>query len=115
MLPEISREELKEKLDHPKKVVLLETLTPEEYRQAHLPGALNLPPEEVDKLASELVPRKDLEVIVYCAGPGCRTSERVVQQLVAMGYPNVRHYSGGKRDWIQAGLPLAGEATQRAA
>jgi hypothetical protein len=26
--------------------------------------------------------------------------------LAAMGYANVREYEGGKKDWIDAGLPL---------
>jgi hypothetical protein len=54
MIAEITREELKQKLDHPRKVVLLETLAAEDYRRSHLPGALNLPPDEVrhSRLAS---------------------------------------------------------------
>jgi rhodanese-related sulfurtransferase len=69
MVTEITREELQQKLDHPKGSVLLEALPPENYRHAHIPGALNTPPDQVRRLASELVPRKDMEVIVYCAGP----------------------------------------------
>ena len=47
MVTEITRDELKEKLNHPKKSVVLEILAPEEYRRAHLPGALNMPPDQV--------------------------------------------------------------------
>ena len=46
MVTEITREELQQKLEHPKKSVVLE-----EYRRAHIPGALNMPPE-VRALAS---------------------------------------------------------------
>jgi rhodanese-related sulfurtransferase len=105
MITEIDREELWQKLNHPKKSVLLEALPVDEYRQSHLPGALNLPPEEVPKLASELIPRKDIEVIVYCASAECDASEKVATELIKMGFSNVRRYVGGKRNWIEAGLP----------
>ena len=98
MVTEIGREELQQKLEHPKRSVVLEALPPEHYRHAHIPGALNLPPDQVRALASELVPRKDLEVIVYCAGPACHASEKVAEELTAMGYTEVRHYAGGKSD-----------------
>jgi rhodanese-related sulfurtransferase len=69
MVTEMTREELQQKLEHPKKSVLLEALPPENYRHPHIPGALNVPPDQVRTVASELIPRKDMEVIVYCAGP----------------------------------------------
>lgn len=109
MITEINRDELWQKLNHPKKSVLLEALPAEEYRQGHLPGALNLPPEEVPTLATELLPRKDVEVIVYCAGADCDASERVGAELMNMGFSNVRRYVGGKRDWIEAGLPTVAD------
>jgi len=115
MVTEIKREELQQKLEHPKNSVVLEALSPAEYRRAHLPGALNLPPGQVRTLASELVPRKDLEVIVYCAGPTCHASKKVAEELTAMGYTDVRHYAGGKSDWIEAGLPVTSEDKKSAA
>jgi len=44
MVTEITREELQQKLEHPKKSVVLEALAPKDYRRAHIPGALNMPP-----------------------------------------------------------------------
>jgi rhodanese-related sulfurtransferase len=85
MVTEIKRNELQQKLEHPKKSLVLETLPPEQYRQGHIPGALNLSPDQVQTFASELVPKKDLEVIVYCAGPRCHASGKVAEELTAMG------------------------------
>jgi rhodanese-related sulfurtransferase len=115
MVTKISREELLQKLEHPKNSVLLEALPPGEYRQAHIPGALNMPPDQVRDLASELIPRKDLEVIVYCADPTSHASERTAEQLTAMGYTDIRYYVGGKSDWMKAGLPLASENEKKTA
>jgi len=115
MVTEIGRDDLKQKLDHPKKLILVEALPSESYRRAHLPGAINLPPEQVRSLAPELMPRRDFEVIVYCTGPGSHVSASVAQALSEMGYTNVRRYVGGKEDWVKAGLPMAGEERNRAA
>jgi len=115
MITEISRDELKQKLDHPKKFVLLEALAPDAYRRAHLPGALNLPPGQVRTVAPQLIPAKDVEAIVYCAGPECQASENVARELAEMGYSNVRRYVGGKQDWMDAGLPVMSDERPRAA
>ena len=115
MIIEISRDELKQKLEHPKQFVLLEALAPEAYRRAHLPSALNLPPDKVRSLASELIPTKDTEAIVYCAGPDCHASETAAKELFEMGYSRVRRYVGGKQDWTDAGLPIMSDEASRAA
>ena len=62
----ISTEDLKSKLDH-KKVTVVETLAPERYREAHIPGALNLPPERIKELAPQVLPNKNAEIVTYCA------------------------------------------------
>jgi rhodanese-related sulfurtransferase len=43
-----------------------ETLAPERYREAHIPGALNIPPERIKELAPQLLPSKDAEIVTYC-------------------------------------------------
>jgi rhodanese-related sulfurtransferase len=61
----ISTKDLKSKLDQ-KQVTVVETLAPERYREAHIPGALNIPPERIKELAPQLLPNKDTEIITYC-------------------------------------------------
>ena len=62
----ITTKDLKVKLEL-KQITLVETLAPEPYRKAHIPGALNIPPERIKELASELLPNKNAEIITYCA------------------------------------------------
>lgn len=69
MLATISRDELKQKIDRGDRFVLVETLAPQTYQHAHLPGAINLPPGEVVKGAEALLPDKSAEIVVYCASP----------------------------------------------
>jgi rhodanese-related sulfurtransferase len=65
----ISRDDLKAKIDRGEKFALVETLPEVAYHHAHLPGAINLPPDRVRELAPLLLPDKSAEVIVYCSSP----------------------------------------------
>jgi rhodanese-related sulfurtransferase len=69
MVATISRDELKEKMDGGEEFLLVETLAPVAYEHAHLPGAINLPPDRVRELAPQLLPDKGAEIIVYCSSP----------------------------------------------
>jgi rhodanese-related sulfurtransferase len=63
----ISTKDLKAKLDRKDSIKLVETLAPERYREAHIPGALNIPPDKIKELAPQLLPKKDAEIVTYCA------------------------------------------------
>ena len=65
----IGREELKEKIDRGDDIVLVDTLAKKYFRHSHLPGAINLPVDEVAERAPELLPDKDAEIVVYCLDP----------------------------------------------
>jgi len=69
MVETISRDELKAKIDRGDLFTLVETLPETAYHHAHLPGAINLPPDRLKLLAAKLLPDKNAEVVVYCASP----------------------------------------------
>ena len=69
MIKTISRDELKQKIDRKDDFLLVETLAKVAYDHAHLPGAINLPPDQVKVLAPKLFPDKNAEIVVYCASP----------------------------------------------
>lgn len=62
----ISANDLKNRIDRKEKVTVVETLAPERYREAHIPGALNIPPDQIKELAPRLLPDKDAEIVTYC-------------------------------------------------
>lgn len=113
MVTEISREELREKLEHREHFWLIEAGSPEDYGRLHIPSAINIPPETLYTLAPQLIREKDIEVVVYCSGPTWHRAYQVANDLAGLGYYEVRYYAGGKSDWMQAGLPVA-EGKQRA-
>jgi rhodanese-related sulfurtransferase len=57
----ITREELKAKMDRGEKFVLVDALSAKHYKSSHLPGAVNLPYEFVDG-AETVLPDKDAEI-----------------------------------------------------
>jgi rhodanese-related sulfurtransferase len=65
-VPTISREELREKIARGDPFHLFEVLGKMYFRKHHLPGARNLPPDEVRALAPALVPERDAEIVLYC-------------------------------------------------
>jgi len=107
-LHEITRDELKRKLNEGHEFVLVDALAPMSFAHSHLPGAINLPPEWVDERGPRRIPDVDAEVVVYCTNVTCDASVETAQRLIELGYRNVRHYAGGKQEWKEAGLPLEG-------
>jgi rhodanese-related sulfurtransferase len=105
-LPEtISRTELLEELSGPNPPVLVEALGAAYFADAHLPGAINIPPGLVDRIAPQLVRNPHTRIVVYCSGV-CESSRIVARRLLALGYSDVAVYDGGKEDWVEHGLPL---------
>ena len=69
MVQSISRDQLKRKIDRKDDFLLVETLPAVAYQHAHLPGAINLPPDQITELAPTLLPERNAEIVVYCASP----------------------------------------------
>ena len=105
MTTEISRDELFRLVRSDEPPVLLEALGAAYFADAHLPGAANMPPDQVEALAPTLAPDPDGPIVVYCSGT-CRNSEIAAERLEQLGYRDVRVYLGGKEDWVEHGLPV---------
>lgn len=107
-LAEIDRANLWQLIESGDEFVLVDALPVISYAAKHLPGAINIPPDTVEERAERRIPDLDAQVVVYCANPTCESSVEVAERLVGLGYRNVRHYAGGKREWAEAGLPFEG-------
>ena len=101
----ITLDELRDSLAGPTPPTLVEALPPQYYADQHLPGAINIPHDEVDRLAVELLPDRDAPVVVYCASGPCQNSGIAARRLAQLGYTDVRDDHEGKAEWIAAGLP----------
>ena len=76
-------------------LTVLDVRTPGEYASGHLPGALNIPVQELDRRVAEVGPA-DRELIVYCRS-GHRSS-RATEILRQHGYSKV-HNLGPMTAW----------------
>ena len=112
MTQDITREELRKKIQRGDDFVLVDALSPQHYERSHLPGAINLPLEFVDE-AEKVLPDEEAEIVVYCMNEACGASGEEVRELKEMGYTNVWHYPGGKQDWLQANLPVESKRKSR--
>ena len=74
---------------------LLDVRSPEEYAGGHLPGAVNIPVQELDRRLAEVGPR-DGELVVYCRS-GHRSS-RATELLRQHGFTKV-HNLGPMMAW----------------
>ena len=102
----ISRDELTQKIARHDHFRLVEISTEADYHRAHLPGAINLPLNQVARLALKRLRDRNAEIVLYCDGSGSEPAEEAARELAERGYTNVREYAEGKQDWIDTGLPI---------
>jgi phage shock protein E len=64
----LTTDELKQALDQEKKVLVVDTRTSEEYREGHIPTAINIPPQDFGFLQPRLPEDKNAAIVFYCRG-----------------------------------------------
>jgi len=108
VVPEMSPEEVKARLESPAKPVIIDVREREEFRQGYIPGALSLPRGFLEMRVEEAVPDKNTPIVAYCAG-GIRSliAGRILRE--ELGYANVASMRGGFQAWKNLGLPVAEE------
>jgi rhodanese-related sulfurtransferase len=111
----ITRDELKTRMERGEFFHLAETLAHSCYLHTHLPGAIHLSPDAVRRVAPVLFPDTNALIVLYCSDESCLASDVAARELEALGYRNLRVYHGGKRDWVEAGLPVEGQSRRRGA
>lgn len=86
-----------------KNIVLLDVRPPGEYKNGHIPNAINIPVEELSAKLKKLPKHK--EYIAYCRGPFCVFADEVVSMLIKKGFKAKRLVEGFP-DWKLKGLPV---------
>jgi rhodanese-related sulfurtransferase len=98
-------DDVKSKLDHGEKFVLVDVREESEFAKDHLPGAIHLSKGVIERDIEARVPKLDTPLVLYCGG-GFR-SALAADNLQKMGYTNVISMDGGIRDWREKGYPLS--------
>jgi rhodanese-related sulfurtransferase len=97
--------------------LIVDVREPGEYKESHVPRAINIPRGLLELRADPASPSADAalsadqsaRILVYCTkGPGAR-SLLAAHTLSSMGYEHVEVLSGGLNAWVEAGLPVEDE------
>jgi rhodanese-related sulfurtransferase len=101
----ISQDTLLEQLQNGESPIILDVRTPREYQQGHVPGAVNLPYQQIGRRMAELEQIRDRQVVVYCeVGPRARVAQSMLEQA---GFTDVQHLAGDMAGWRRARLPVS--------
>ena len=93
---QISQEQAKEMMEKDDGHVVVDVRRQDEYDAGHIPGAILIPNESINKDQPEELPDLDQIILVYCRS-GNR-SKQAAQKLFDMGYTNIYEF-GGITDW----------------
>lgn len=88
-------------------VTLVDVRPASEFAAGHLPGAINIPADELDARLPEIPAERD--VVAYCRGPFCVMAVDAVATLRERGV-RATHFDRSVADWRALGLPV--ETTQ---
>ena len=88
---------------------IVDAREPADYAEGHIPGAINLPYDQVvtDPERLEKFDAKGKPIIVYCGGGTCELSMNLGFALVNAGQKKVLVYMGGWPEWSTSGYPIA--------
>ncbi len=80
-------------------VTVLDVRNKEDYIDAHIPGAVSIPKDELTDNLDKL--SKDKVTIVYCYNQQCHLGVRACLTLAEYGYPCM-HMEGGFDTWVNS-------------
>ncbi len=81
----------------PTSLVILDVRTPEEFAAGHIPGAINIPHDQVPARLAEFKAWKDKTIVAYC-----RSGRRVGLALKVLhdaGFTRLVHLTGDMPGW----------------
>jgi len=114
---EVPPDEVRDAVDRREVHLVVDVREPMEFREGHLPDAVNIPRGVLELRADPASPvtepslsdDRSKRLLVYCTkGPGVR-SLLAAQTLSSMDYENVEVLRGGLVAWDEAGLPVERE------
>jgi rhodanese-related sulfurtransferase len=89
--------------------LFIDSRSPAQYAQGHIPGARNVPVGDSHKedLLASLNAGKTTPVVVYCSGGACLDSLHLAQWLSDhQAFDRIFVFQGGWESWMSLGLPV---------
>ena len=87
--------------------LFVDARSPDEYAEMHIPGAVNLPLELLEKEGVKALTGApaEREMVVYCGMLSCNAALKVAEKLESLGFKRLSVFLGGFRAWDEAGYP----------
>lgn len=93
---QITQEKAKEMMQADDDHIIVDVRRQDEYDSGHIPDAILIPNESIDKEQPKELPDLDQIIMIYCRSG--RRSKEASQKLADMGYTNIYEF-GGIIDW----------------
>lgn len=94
---DISQSELMQRIEADHAQLVLDVRSLEEYKAGHIPGAINIPHDQLTSRLTEIESDKNRDVVLYC-----RSGRRVViaaDILQSAGFSKLLHLDGDMGGW----------------
>jgi rhodanese-related sulfurtransferase len=88
----------------PGDIVVVDVRTPQEFAAGHVPGAINLPYDDTQRLIAALTPDKGKTLVLYCRSG--RRSGLAIETLRAAGFSDLVQLEGNMPGWEAEGRPV---------
>ena len=103
---DISQAELMQRIKAKHAQLILDVRSPEEYKEGHVPGAINIPYDQIDSRLAEIGSYKNKDVVLYCVSGG--RAEKAANILQSAGFSKLQHVDGDMDGWLgNDKLPVA--------
>lgn len=89
---QISQDEAKAMMARDDDHIIVDVRRQDEYDAGHIPGAILIPNESIDKERPKELPDLDQIILVYCRSG--RRSKEASEKLAKMGYTNIYEFGG---------------------
>lgn len=89
-------------------LVVLDVRSPEEFAAGHVPGAINVPHDQVGSRLAELAGAKYKDVVLYCRSG--RRAQLAADVLAEAGFERLSLLEGDFPGWAAQGLPTEVQA-----
>ena len=89
---QISQEEAKDMMARDDGHIIVDVRRQDEYDAGHIPGAILIPNESIDKERPKELPDLNQIILVYCRSG--RRSKEASEKLAKMGYTNIYEFGG---------------------
>lgn len=102
----VDTSQLKAMMDGKEQFALIDARSKEEYEEAHIVTAINIPEKKFEESMSVLPADRSVLLVIYCNGVKCGKSKRLAAKMGPIGYTNIMIYSEGIPVWEEKNLPI---------